>query len=80
MTSDEQILLLYNWFSGYGEKWESEKVNQYFFSKYYMIHNIFPDDSIFEPHEIYNMFPHVSDEDKMNMFEHIDFSQVNRAI
>lgn len=70
MTSDEQILLLYNWLAGFGEKWESDENQQHFFSKYRMIHNIIPSDCIFSEREIFDMFPFVSIKDKEKMFEH----------
>ena len=79
MTSDEQILLLYNWFAGIdlGGKWENVEHKQYFFSKYQMIHNMFPSNSVFSEREILGMFPHVSDKDKMDMFEHIKPCNLN---
>ena len=42
MTSEEQALLLFNWYAGYGTEWECKKVNieNHFFTKYKMIHNI----------------------------------------
>lgn len=70
MTSDEQMLLLYNWLAGFGKKWESDENQQYFFSKYRMIHNIIPSDCIFTEKEIFDMFPKVSFNVKENMFEH----------
>lgn len=43
LTSTEQIMLFYNWFSGNGEKWEEESNDgNHFFTKYRMIHNIMP--------------------------------------
>ena len=78
MTSDEQILLLYNWRSGYGKKWESNEVGQYFFSKYYMIHNIFPSSCVFDANEIFDMFPHASEGEKKKMFEHIAYQPQNQ--
>lgn len=41
MSTDEQILLFYNWYSDRGQEWEND--NNSFLSKYRMIHNIFPD-------------------------------------
>lgn len=70
MTSDEQILLLYNWHFGIGRKWESKDENQYFFSKQQMIHNIFDSNCIFTKEEIFGMFPDVTYEQKKKMFEH----------
>ena len=40
LSNDEQVLLFYNWKSGYGSKWEDDKHN--FFSQYKMIHNVYP--------------------------------------
>ena len=70
MTSVEQILLLYKWLVGFGKKWECNENQQYFFSKYRMIHNIIPSDCIFSEKEIFDMFSFVSLKDKEKMFEH----------
>jgi len=47
LSNDEQIMLFYNWFSGYGTKWEQsdlllrkQKQGNYFFTDYRMIHNL----------------------------------------
>lgn len=42
MTSEEQALLFFNWYSGYGFEWEckSPKLENHFFTTYKMIHNI----------------------------------------
>ena len=45
LTSNEQLMLFYNWLSGYGWDWENEK--NHFFTKYRMIHNINMNDSEF---------------------------------
>ena len=66
-----QILLLYNWHSNLGEKWESNKEKQFFFTEWEMIHNIFSENCVFDGHEILNMFPNASDKQKAAMFEHI---------
>lgn len=71
MTSDEQILLLYNWHSKLGQKWESSEENQFFFTEWEMIHNIFPEDCVFNEQEILNLFPNASVKQKAEMFEHI---------
>ena len=43
LTESEQILLLYNWMSREGYKWESEtEEGNHFFTQYRMIHNISP--------------------------------------
>lgn len=41
LSNHEQMLLFYNWLSGYGDAWENEK-NQ-FFTEYRMIHNLWYD-------------------------------------
>lgn len=38
LTSVEQLLLFYNWLSGYGSDWENEE--NHFFTTYRMIHNM----------------------------------------
>ena len=50
MSNQEQILLLYNWYGGFGSNWEEKtitnrknKKGNYFFTDYRMIHNIPPD-------------------------------------
>lgn len=45
LTSDEQLLLFYNWISGYGIDWECSK--NHFFTEFRMIHNLNYKDSIF---------------------------------
>lgn len=40
LPNEEQVLLFYNWYSGFGYQWESDENK--FFSDYRMIHNIFP--------------------------------------
>ncbi len=47
LNNDEQIMLFYNWFSGYGKSWEQIDTNMrmarkgnYFFTDYRIIHNI----------------------------------------
>lgn len=43
LSTCEQIMLFYNWFSGFGYEWEEEsKDGNHFFTKYRMIHNIMP--------------------------------------
>ena len=43
LSEAEQILLLYNWMSGDGYKWESKTIDgNHFFTQYRMIHNISP--------------------------------------
>lgn len=49
LSNHEQILLLYNWNSGFGSSWEEKKISKrkvkqgnYFFTDYRMIHNIPP--------------------------------------
>jgi hypothetical protein len=50
MSNQEQVLLLYNWYGGFGSNWEEKSLNNrknkkgnYFFTDYRMIHNIPPD-------------------------------------
>jgi hypothetical protein len=38
LSNHEQIMLFYNWLSGYGEAWEDDKNS--FFIDYKMIHNL----------------------------------------
>ena len=38
LSSQEQVMLFYNWKSGFGSQWENE--NNKFFTDYRMIHNI----------------------------------------
>jgi hypothetical protein len=38
LTNEEQLLLFYNWYSGYGKQWENE--TNKFLTDYRMIHNI----------------------------------------
>lgn len=68
-TSDEQVLLLYNWYSDLGKPWENAEIGQYFLSKYQMTHNIFSSSTIFSDDEIFKIFPHASKHDKEHMFE-----------
>jgi hypothetical protein len=42
LSNHEQIMLFYNWISGYGEDWENED-NRYF-TEYRMIHNLWQDE------------------------------------
>jgi hypothetical protein len=39
LSNEEQVLLFYNWFSGFGKEWENE--NNSFLTDYRMIHNVF---------------------------------------
>lgn len=39
MSNYEQVLLFYNWLSGFGKEWENDNNN--FFTDYRMIHNVF---------------------------------------
>lgn len=41
LTNQEQVMLFYNWYSGFGSQWETEE-NKYF-TDYRMIHNIHQD-------------------------------------
>lgn len=75
MTSEEQALLLFNWYAGYGTEWECKKENieNHFFTKYKMIHNIEKTDveSVFSEEELKKLFvPQFIDEDGWKqMFE-----------
>jgi hypothetical protein len=40
LSNEEQALLFYNWFSGFGKQWENE--NNRFLTDFRMIHNLFP--------------------------------------
>lgn len=42
LSNHEQILIFYNWLSGYGEPWENDE--HHFFTKYNMIHNLWYDE------------------------------------
>ena len=43
LSNREQIMLFYNWFCGYGSKWEEESIEgNHFFTQFRMIHNIMP--------------------------------------
>jgi hypothetical protein len=41
LSNHEQILLFYNWLSGYGQDWENDK--HQFFTEYKLIHNLWHD-------------------------------------
>lgn len=41
LSNHEQMLLFYNWLSGYGENWEND--TNHFFTEYRMIHNLWYD-------------------------------------
>lgn len=43
LTGTEQLMLFYNWFSGYDSEWENEK--NHFFTEFRMIHNMDVEDS-----------------------------------
>lgn len=68
MTSEEQMLLYYNWLSGYGSEWEEKKGNR-FFTKYKMIHNIEEKDWFFLENEFYQIFPWMTKEEGVHLFE-----------
>jgi hypothetical protein len=40
LSNEEQTLLFYNWYSGFGKQWENE--NNSFLTDFRMIHNLFP--------------------------------------
>lgn len=68
MTSEEQMLLFYNWFSDYGYQWEEECGNR-FFSKYKMIHNIDEKYWKFLGVNCIDCFPWVTKEEMIGLFE-----------
>lgn len=75
MTSEEQVLLLFNWYAGYGTEWECKKENieNHFFTEYKMIHNIEKTDveCVFSEDELKKLFvPQYIDENGWKqMFE-----------
>ena len=70
MTSEEQTLLFFNWYSGYGKEWESKKGNR-FFSKYRMVHNMDHQDFEFvlSEEQIYSELSYMTYQEKKNFFE-----------
>lgn len=68
MTSEEQMLLYYNWRSGYGSEWEEKKGNR-FFTKYKMIHNIGQNDWFFLENNFFKTFPWMTEEEGVHLFE-----------
>jgi hypothetical protein len=50
LSNHEQIILFYNWLSGFGGEWEDEK--NHFFTKYKMIHNLWDEQLYKEPYII----------------------------
>jgi hypothetical protein len=58
LSNHEQLMLFYNWYSGYGSKWEQEKGN-HFFTNYRMIHNI-PESLIFIDIDLVDLFNEVN--------------------
>lgn len=44
LSNQEQLMLYYNWKSGFGKNWENEDVQQHFFTDYRMIKNILADE------------------------------------
>ena len=71
MTSEEQMLLFYNWYSGYGYQWEEKEGNR-FFSKYKMIHNIESKYWKFLGINFFDKFSWVSDKEKIGMLEFVE--------
>ncbi len=68
MTSEEQMLLFYNWYSDYGYQWEQKNENS-FFSQYKMIHNVDYKYYKFLGLKIFKCFSWVKKERKITMFE-----------
>lgn len=58
LSNHEQLMLFYNWYSGYGLKWEQEDGN-HFFTDYRMIHNI-PETLIFNDINLVDLFNEVN--------------------
>lgn len=48
LSNHEQMMLFYNWLSGYGDKWENDE-NQ-FFTEYCMIHNLWYNELFDDPY------------------------------
>ena len=72
MTSEEQMLLLYNWLSGYGTEWEEKKGNR-FFTKFKMIHNIETGQlDVLGMQFFFDQFPWMSEDEKIGLFEWYD--------
>ncbi len=75
MTSEEQTLLLFNWYAGYGTEWEckKEKLENHFFTQYKMIHNIEKTDveCVFSEEELKKLFvpKYIDEEGWKQMFE-----------
>ena len=53
LSNQEQVMLFYNWLSGYGSSWEDSK-NKYF-TDYRMIHNVY-DSLLFEDFSLNHIF------------------------
>lgn len=75
MTSEEQTLLLFNWYAGYGTEWEckKEKLENHFFTQYKMIHNIEKTDveCVFSEEDLKKLFvpKYIDEEGWKQMFE-----------
>ena len=76
MTSEEQALLLFNWYAGYGTEWESKNMKHHYFTNhnYSMIHNIEPKDinMIMSMQDWKYIFvdEFMKEKDWLDMFEH----------
>lgn len=68
MTSEEQMLLFYNWYSSYGYQWEENKGNR-FFSQYKMIHNIDYKYYKFLGLKFFGCYPWTTKRERIAMFE-----------
>lgn len=76
LSNEEQVLLFYNWFSGFGKEWENE--NNSFLTDYRMIHNVFPNMLIegIKLDEVFNInsgFKTEKNREKDSLFEFQDW-------
>lgn len=71
MTAEEQMLLYYNWLSGYGTEWEERRGNR-FFTRYKMIHNIERIDWSFFSAKPVEIFPWMTKDEAIGLFEFKD--------
>lgn len=80
LSNEEQVLLFYNWFSGFGYQWENE--TNKFFTDYRMIHNIFPKMLVSEEIDLLEIFSNHSEmlveqnREKDSLFEFEDWEYI----